>query len=145
MKWDQQHPPGGEKRLKYPLDKPTRVLSLGAGVQSSAMLLAYDRGLLKDPPAFAVFADTQSEPKAVYDWLERLTKAVSIPVIVATKGSLVQDYLSEQQKFATIPFFVRNNDGTQGIGRRQCTREYKIDVIKKRPSGKSLGTSPGSG
>ncbi len=47
-----------------------KVLSLGAGVQSSVMLLMADRGLLGDKPDVAIFADTQWEPKEVYEHLE---------------------------------------------------------------------------
>lgn len=48
-----------------------RLASLGGGVQSSAMVVASDRGLL---PRFdaALFADTGSENPRTYAWLERL-------------------------------------------------------------------------
>lgn len=48
-----------------------RVLSLGAGVQSTAVLLMSATGELPKLDA-AVFADTQWEPKAVYEHLEWL-------------------------------------------------------------------------
>jgi hypothetical protein len=86
----------------------TTVLSLGAGVQSSALLLMSDRGEIERAD-FAVFADTQSEPKDVYAWLDRLEKIVSIPVVRATRGNLIQDALEhESKRFASIPFFVRS-------------------------------------
>ncbi len=40
-----------------------------------------------------------------------------------------------------IPFFIENQDGTHGMGRRQCTREYKIDVIQ-RAIRERLGYAP---
>lgn len=106
------------------------VLSLGAGVQSSALLLMSDRGEIERAD-FAVFADTQAEPDEVYRWLAFLIKQVSIPVIMATKGSLVEDSVNSKQRVAWIPFFVKNPDGSQGIARRQCTSEYKLDVVYK--------------
>ena len=45
-----------------------RVWSLGAGVQSSTGLLMSDCGEI-EPVDVAVFADTCSEPSAVYLWL----------------------------------------------------------------------------
>ena len=56
--------------------KPSiRVISLGAGVQSSTMMfLAYD-GVIKNVDA-AIFADTGNEPKAVYEYLELLKKNI---------------------------------------------------------------------
>lgn len=108
-----------------------RVLSLGAGVQSSALYLMYVTGKLKSPPDFAVFADTQSEPQKVYDWLQKLIAfgGDKLPVVVATKGCLATDFVSTAKRFVAVPMFILNGDGTKGIGRRQCTREYKIDVV----------------
>lgn len=47
-----------------------RVLSLGAGVQSSTLLPMAIEGELQIDRA--IFADTQWEPRAVYQWLEYL-------------------------------------------------------------------------
>lgn len=108
-----------------------KVLSLGAGVQSSALLLAYENGVLKDKPDFAVFADTKAEPRYVYDWLEKLKGLTSIPIAVVSAGNMVQDMLQTDRRFASIPFFIKNLDGSQGMGRRQCTSEYKVKVVQK--------------
>jgi hypothetical protein len=110
---------------------PVIVLSLGAGVQSSALIILADQGKIPRPD-FAVFADTQSEPEEVYDWMNKLEKFVSIPIIRTTKGSLEQDTLNhETKRFASIPFFVKNPDQSQGLARRQCTAEYKLGPIFK--------------
>lgn len=112
--------------------KPVRVLSFGAGVQSSAILCAYLNGVLKDPPEFAVFADTQVEPKSVYDWLDKMIAYSDgrIPIVIASRGNMINDYLTAP-RFAVIPFYMTSLDGTPVMARRQCTREYKIDVIKQ--------------
>ena len=100
------------------------VISLGAGVQSSAMLLMSDRGLIERAD-YAVFSDTQAEPKEVYEWLEFLKSKVSIPIHVTTKGSLEEDMFNGKH-FASVPFFSLMPDGKVGMLRRQCTYEYKI-------------------
>jgi hypothetical protein len=42
------------------------IISLGGGVQSSAMALMAAKGEITPMPQAAIFADTQAEPKAVY-------------------------------------------------------------------------------
>lgn len=111
------------------MDK-VKVLSLGAGVQSSALLLAYSDGTLPEPPAFAVFADTQAEPKRVYDWLDTIRAHTSIPIVVSTKGDIIEDYMGEGRA-ASIPFFLKDEKGKKGMAWRQCTKEYKIEVVQK--------------
>src|SRR5690606_37800588 len=56
---------------------PLKVLLLGAGVQSTTVLLMSCRGLLPKLDA-AVFADTQWEPSEVYEHLEWLTGEAAI-------------------------------------------------------------------
>lgn len=68
-----------------------RVLSLGAGVQSSVLLLMSARGLLPRLDA-AVFADTKWEPRAVYEHLGWLEAEAGVPLIRTDNGrSLKQD------------------------------------------------------
>ena len=43
------------------------IVSLGAGVQSSAMALMFAKGELTPMPDGAIFADTGAEPQYVYD------------------------------------------------------------------------------
>jgi hypothetical protein len=121
-----------------------RVISLGAGVQSSAMILASDRGLI--PKAdFAIFADTQSEPVAVYEWLEFLRSKVSIPVEVVSRGDLASDSVEgiySERRFSALPTFIKNPDGSEGFGKCQCTADYKIYPIQKRLR-QILGYQPG--
>jgi hypothetical protein len=110
-----------------------RVLSLGAGVQSSTLLLqAIHRELDIDR---AVFADTGWEPQGVYDWLGGLVLAAGyagIPVDVVTAGDLRADALAASRRSASMPLHVMNAAGQDGILRRQCTNEYKVAPIQKR-------------
>ena len=68
------------------------ALSLGGGVQSTVLALLLDRGLLPGYPLpdVAIFADTQWEPRAVYDNIEWLKSQLSYPIVVATAGDLRQ-------------------------------------------------------
>lgn len=53
--------------------KSIRILSLGAGVQSSALALMAKHGEISgDMPVAAIFADTKAEPRRVYEWLNWL-------------------------------------------------------------------------
>ena len=106
-----------------------RVLSLGAGVQSSTLALMAEHGEI-DKPDFAIFADTGWEPQHCYDWLDWLETQLSYPVIRVSKGNIRNDLLetlTSSKRFASIPFFVEN-----GLGRRQCTAEYKILPLQRK-------------
>jgi hypothetical protein len=110
-----------------------RVLSLGAGVQSSTLLLMAIHGEIEIDRA--IFADTQWEPRATYDWLGGLILAAGhagIPVDTVTAGNLREDALSASRRIASMPLHVINQDGTAGMIRRQCTKEYKIRPIQRR-------------
>ena len=67
------------------------VLSLGAGVQSSTLAMMFAKGELKPMPDFAVFADTQGEPKTVYQWLDWLETQLPYPVYRISKGNLAEE------------------------------------------------------
>ena len=89
-----------------------------------------------DPVDCAIFADTQSEPKAVYAHLERLRSAVPFQVHVVSKGSLRQEIIDASEgrsgAWARPPLYLRNPDGSNGMLRRQCTQDYKLDVIRRK-------------
>jgi hypothetical protein len=111
--------------------RPLEVLSLGAGVQSSKLYLAAARGDYGTIPDVAVNADTGAEPQKVYDWIDYLEQQAGriIPIVQCSAGNIrtsIYDAQSTGKRYASIPLFVRKADGTQGIGRRQCTSEYKI-------------------
>lgn len=129
---------GGDHSISKRLDDPTlRVLSLGAGVQSSVLALLATRGKVGDVPDAAIFADTQWEPPRVYEHLDWLETQLSFPVYRVTAGNIV-DHIKysvgpKGKRFSSIPWFVKeSNNQTEGMGRRQCTREFKIDPIRKK-------------
>lgn len=113
-------------------------LSLGAGVQSSALLVLSNLGLRHCPQAAAaIFADTGFEPPWVYQHLEILKKWSKIPIHVVQNGNLHKDILNatfrgKRQRFVAIPAYTSDSVGKESPLRRQCTREYKVDAIEKK-------------
>ena len=116
------------------------IISLGAGVQSSTMLMMADRGEIKIDdqvviPKYAIMSDTGNEPKKVYEWLSYLqSKVRNIEIVVTQNGNIVEDILNgikNNERFASVPFFTKSKDGKKGILRRQCTSEYKIMAVRK--------------
>lgn len=113
-------------------DKKLRIISLGAGVQSTTMALMAAHGEITPMPDCAIFADTGWEPQGVYlhlDWLERLlpfpTRRVSRQgddlgahaIAIAT---------TPVTRTASPPWFT---DGPRGMLPRQCSKEFKVRVI----------------
>ena len=113
--------------------KQIRMLSLGAGVQSTTVALLAVHGEI-EKPAHAIFSDTGWEPQEVYDHLKQLTPIMEnagIKVHVVTAGNIREDTLSSG-RFASMPFHMKHENGGTGLGRRQCTNEYKIQPILKK-------------
>jgi hypothetical protein len=112
-----------------------QVLSHGAGVQSTALLILAARGVFGRLDA-AVFADTGWEPAATYAHLDRLGREVAapagIPLIRVTAGHIRAAALDPAHRFASMPLYVLGPDGSAGMARRQCTREYEIDPVKRQ-------------
>jgi len=115
--------------------KPIRILSLGAGVQSSTLALMIAAGELPMVDA-AVFADTGDEPAGVYDFLSYLTPLLPFPVRIVSAGKLSEDFLAaldnQRGRAGQPPFMVWNAQKKLG-GRlwRQCTKEYKLIPIRR--------------
>lgn len=123
-------------------------------------------------PAFdcAIFADTQEEPLAVYDHLRWLRSLGGPPILEATAGKLGDDLTNvlDQEtwdaqlaaiaqnaglpngkkvacpaRFTSVPAFTARDQGKKdGITRRQCTKEYKIEVIEQVIRRQILGLKP---
>jgi hypothetical protein len=112
------------------------LISLGAGVQSTTLALMAAAGEIGPMPDGAVFADTRWEPHAVYDHLKKLIAVLPFPVHVVSAGNLREDQLAAVnttgQRFAAVPWFIRSPTGKKGMGRRQCTKEYKLRPIQRK-------------
>lgn len=123
-----------------PPETPFNFLSLGAGVQSSALALMAARGEIGPRLDAAIFADTQAEPASVYQWLDWLEGEIErspfpFPVHRVTKGDLrekaLERRISEDGRGYTktiIPSFTVDPDSGEpgAVMTRACTRDYKI-------------------
>ena len=119
-------------------DASLRVVSLGGGVQSSAMLLMGAQGRFGTPPDVALFADTGNEPPTVYDMVGWLADHSGIEVItVANPITIVESCVNGtdrrgRQFGPPIPTFTVDRDtGKRGMSRRLCTEDYKLAPISK--------------
>ncbi len=131
-----------------------RVLSLGAGVQSTTLLLMSCLGELPLLDA-AVFADTQWEPAAVYQhlsWLTEYASKAGIPVHQVSAGNLrtesllflsngvgVTNRVGVGGRWASLPLYVKGG----GIMNRQCTKYYKILPVDRFIKRTLLDIEPG--
>src|SRR5690606_19333493 len=130
-----------EEMIMYDL----RVLSLGAGVQSTALALMVAHGEFEHTPDCAIFADTGWEPRDVYEHLDRLEAELPFPLYRVSAGNIRDEVLQaiqEGRRVATMPFHVRNPQGKHAMLRRQCTSEYKVKPITKKIR-ELLGLKPG--
>lgn len=117
-----------------------RIISLGAGVQSTTMALMAAHGELTPMPDCAIFADTGWEPSLVYEHLRWLMSAnvLPFPVEIVSKGNIRNDIdtllagakVDGKGRAATPPFFTPGRDGIAAPLRRQCTGHYKIEPIE---------------
>jgi hypothetical protein len=134
-------------------DFDLRVISLGAGVQSSTLYRMAALGEIPGPrPTHAIFADTQVEPPWVNEQLDQLEADHGdvIPIIRATAGNLGEDWFRGQESTvsderamgAAIPVHLRMPDGSKGMASRTCTQRYKITPIL-RATRQLLGLEPG--
>lgn len=119
--------------------KEIRILSLGGGVQSSYLYLTeqYD---------YVIFADTQEEPDAVYRHLSWMLNQKRAPIIVRSIGKLGDHLINGRNstggRFASIPAFTMGKDGKEAMLRRQCSKEYKAEVVHKAIREVVLGLKP---
>jgi hypothetical protein len=129
-----------------------KVLSLGAGVQSSTIFMM---SCLEELPRVdcAVFADTGWEPQAVYEWLEYLKEQgdkYGIPLHIVSRGNIRDDFLGDGRytknkkrgHYSTIPFYTITPNGSKGMGKRQCTVDYKVTPINQFLRREILGLKP---
>jgi len=99
----------------------------------------------------AIFADTQEEPGDVYSHLEWLESLGGPPILRRTAGRLGDDLIAGRRtvgqggnRFATIPAFTLSEESKPGgMQRRQCSRDYKTDVIETTIRRELLGLKPG--
>lgn len=113
-----------------------KIISLGLGVQSTALYYLSSIGGMMPRADYAIFADPGAESKETYNYLEYLQKWQKqnngIEIIVEAGKNIYTDIIVKSKsgkRFASIPAYTANEDGSTGILRRQCTREYKIEQV----------------
>lgn len=108
-----------------------RVLSFGAGVQSTTLLRMALAGEI-EPVDHVIFANTGWEPAAVIAHAAAMrleVEAAGIGYHEVAAGDIRADALDPAHRFASIPVHVVNKDGKPAMGRRQCTSEYKMKPL----------------
>ena len=109
--------------------QPLRVLSLGAGVQSSTVAMMMKHGEI-EPAEFAVFADTGAEPVAVYHYLNWLEANRGRPLVRTMQGEgltrQIEDACAGKSRRASQPPMFTENGGKI---MRKCTQDFKIAPI----------------
>ncbi len=135
--------------LSRPLEKPrARVLSLGAGVQSSVLALMSARGELPRLDA-AIFADTGNERQKTYRWIDWLESQLPFPLIRVSRpgaslGQSMNEVASGERPYsgaAVVPLFL---GGPDGVLPKQCNADYKRDVVT-REIARMIGGAPRDG
>lgn len=129
-----------------------RVLSFGAGVQSTTLLLMACRGVL---PKFdyVVFADTGWEPEAVYshlEWCKGEAAKAGMTIHVVSNGNIFTDAMNSQirgtladgKRWVSMPYHLLSPTGSAGMIRRQCTKEYKVQPIEEFCRRNVMGLQP---
>jgi hypothetical protein len=113
-----------------------RILSLGAGVQSTALALMAAYGEIGPMPDCAIFADAGWEPKAVYEhlaWL-RSSNVLPFPVHIVSAGDLRAGIVTgaRGERWASIPAFTRKVT-RQGPRFRSATRTRMASPLSWAP------------
>jgi hypothetical protein len=125
--------------MPLPWECYPNVISLGAGVQSSTMALMASEGLIKPMPKLAIFADTQDEPKAVYEWLEWLEPRLAFPVRIIRQDESLWERSARLKiskngrpyHTSSPPLFTKGDNGKLGMLRRHCTTDFKVKPLER--------------
>jgi hypothetical protein len=102
-------------------------------------------------PDCAIFADTRWEPAAVYEHLAWLMSpnVLPFPIFKVSVGNLRQDIMDRSNttggRFAAVPWHMRLPNGDDAMGRRQCTKEYKLTPIRRKVRQLLGGKTPKAG
>ena len=103
-----------------------KILSLGAGVQSTAMALMFNENP-RIKPDLAIFADTGEELKETYDMISYIEKKVPYPIYKLKPKKKLSEEMNREDRHLSIPFFLEG----KGKASRQCTYDMKIKPIRK--------------
>jgi hypothetical protein len=123
----------GISNIKQRRSGVKRFLSLGAGVQSSYLLLQAATGV-RAPYDYAIFANTKREPRKVMEWLGWLKEEVArskypFPIIEVSAGDLGAEAVRVRTSKKTgnryvktlLPAYVAKANGKRAMMGRRCT------------------------
>ena len=103
------------------------------------MALMASAGASDRVPDCAVFADTRWEAPSVYEHIKWLEGRLSFPLYVVDNGRCLREDVkaltnhSGSRNYVDIPVYLKGRNGEgDGIGRRQCTGNYKVRPIRRR-------------
>lgn len=131
-----------------------KILSCGAGMQSTALALMSCENVMT-PEKFPMvpvydlvaFCDLGKEPPWVVNqvkFIENACDSVGIPFVIL-ESPLYQDYLDNfgKSRVVSIPFWTVDPDGKKGKMMRNCTMDYKINLIQNYVRWTILGYKKG--
>lgn len=136
-----------------------KILSCGAGMQSTALALMSCENALARRNGYAapnrlvpvydhvIFCDLGMEPSWVMDQVEFIRKAcemAGIPFKVL-KTNLYGDFMKNfgERRTISIPWWTLGDDGKKSKMPRNCTIDYKVEVISKYIRWEVLGYRKG--
>ena len=123
-----------KKYAKGNKDAKLKVISLGMGVQSTALYLMSSMGYKIPRADVAIFSDTGGEYKEtmeLYNWLlEWREKNNGIKIIINRDQNLLEDLLKSEKNNTRVSSIPTFSDGG-GMILRQCTYDYKIAPVLK--------------
>lgn len=136
----------GEWMIKEQYDdgkKHVQVISLGGGTQSIALVLLAMEGKVNNViPDFIIMADTGNEPDHVHWQVEKLNEYIKEKygkeIHVVGEKNIYDDVMRATEtgeRVASLPYHTIDGTGKEfadGIGKRQCTNDYKIQVVNKK-------------
>ena len=132
-----------------------KILSCGAGMQSTALALMscekkkYGEEIYPEVPIYdaILFCDLGEEPRWVYDqvyFIQCACEDVGIPFYVL-ESNLHSHYVENfgKARVVSIPFWTIDESGKKGKMMRNCTLDYKINVMQKFVRSNLLGYKKG--
>lgn len=116
---------------------PVRVLSFGAGVQSTTLLLLSLGGQLERLD-HVLFSDTGWEPARVYEHcaeMEERCRDAGVDFRRVSNGNIRQDLIDAAEgkvsRLDNPPVYTRDDQGVKRMLRRKCSRHYKSTPLDR--------------
>lgn len=136
-----------------------KILSCGAGMQSSALhLMSCENAMAKkrgEPPVWpkvpiydiSIFCDLGFEPPWVtkqVEFLEKAGRSCGVPLVIL-KSPLYSDFMENfgKRRTISIPWWTIRDDGHKSKMPRNCTIDYKVELISKYVRWELLGYKKG--